>query len=131
MSPAACAPRRPYDDPVPTDRLDALLAQLTDPDAGRRRAAAEGLGELPAGEALEALDALTIAVDDPDAEVRLAAVHALGAIDPAEAEAALFWASQSEDYRVQRAANTLLEGTARRRGPETTFFRDPSIGRSE
>ena len=91
---------------------------------------AEGPGALR-DEALPALDALTLLLDDPDGEVRLAAVHALGSMDPRETEDALKWALQSDDYRVQLAVHALIQGTARTRGPDSTLWRDPAIGRFE
>lgn len=115
---------------MPAEDAEQLAARLSDPDAGVRLRAALALAELR-GEARGALDALTLALDDPDGEVRLAAVHALGALDPQDTEDALAWALQSEDYRVQLAVHSLIQGTARLRGPDSTLWRDPSIGRSE
>ncbi len=74
------------------------------------------------------LDALTRALDDPDGEVRVAAVHALGRLDRAEAESALLWALQSPDYRVALAARAVLQPRAKPRGPDSTLWRDPSVG---
>lgn len=113
--------------PISTTKL---LETLSTGDAAARKAALDALSDVPDAHP-DVLDALIVAVDDEDGEVRLAAVHALGAMDPVDAEMALYWASQSHDVRVQIAANTLLEGTARARGPESTVWRDPAIGRSE
>ena len=112
------------------DRVDDLRAQLVDEDPRVRLEAAHSLANLGDG-ALPALDALTLAVDDEDGEVRLAAVEAIGAIDPRETESALAWAIQSDDYRVQVAVQTLISGSAKLRGPDSTLWRDPSIGRDE
>lgn len=113
-----------------TDALSPLLDALAAADPARRLAAARALADV--GEAaLPALDALIIAVDDPDADVRLAAVQALGVLDPVEAEAALLWASHSEDRRVRIAAETIIHGTARQRGPRSAVLRRPSEGHGE
>ncbi|HOA89288.1 HEAT repeat domain-containing protein [Propioniciclava tarda] len=111
-------------------RVGVLLERLSDADARVRLDAVEALGALR-DEALPALDALTLLLDDPDGEVRLAAVHALGSMDPRETEDALKWALQSDDYRVQLAVHALIQGTARTRGPDSTLWRDPAIGRFE
>jgi len=110
--------------------LGVLIERLRDPDAGERLAAAASLADL--GEAaLPALDALTVALDDADGEVRLAALHAIALLDPREAEAALAWALQSPDYRVSSTARSLVQGTAKLRGPDSTLWRDPSISHYE
>jgi len=108
---------------TPSD-LQSLLTLLAADDAGRRLAAVHRLTDLRDA-ALPALDALVIALDDPDADVRYAAVQAIGVLDPVETEAALLWASQSEDRRVRTAANTLIHATARERGPDSEVFREP------
>jgi HEAT repeat protein len=110
--------------------VGVLIERLSDADPTVRRDAAEGLAELR-HEASGALDALIIALDDPDGEVRVAAVHAIGALDPRETEEALKWALASADYRVQLAVHSLIQGTAKLRGPDSTLWRDPAIGRSE
>ncbi len=110
--------------------LDDLIARLSDADPSVRLRAAQDIAELRE-DALPALNALTIAVDDAQLEVRLAAVHALGVLDPVEAEMALYWASQSTDFRVQKTAQALLDATADARGPHSTVWRDPSLTRSE
>lgn len=107
-----------------------LVAQLQDADPGVRRRAADSLGQ-QRDVATLALDALALALDDPDGDVRLAAIHAIAGADPVAAEGAIAWALESPDYRVAVAAHQLVQGTARLRGPDSTVWRDPSIGRSE
>ena len=113
-----------------TEALAALVAGLADADPAVRLQSADALAALRE-DALPALDALTIAVDDPHNEVRLAAVHALGVLDPVEAEMALYWATQSSDFRIQKTAQALLDATADARGPHSKVWRDPSLTRSE
>ncbi len=110
----------------PTDPI----VLLSDADPAVRLRAVDALGCDP-GAATRALDALTLALDDPDAEVRVAAIRAIAAADPVEAEAALAWALQSPDVRVATAAHQLVQGTAKLRGPDSTVWRDPSLGRYE
>jgi len=112
------------------ERITVLIGQLTSVDVQRRRFAAEAL-ELCGDDALPALDALTVALDDDHREVRLAAVAALGSLDPREAELALGWATSSADQQVRIMAQTLLDGTAAVRGPDSLVWRDFSVSRDE
>ena len=114
----------------PDASIGVLIERLGADDPRVRLAAADALAEL-GEDALPALDALIVALDDADGEVRLAAVHAIARLDPREAEAALAWALQSPDYRVSSAAKTLVHGTAKLRGPDSTLWRDPSISHYE
>jgi len=107
-----------------------LLGRLDDPDPAVRLAAAHEL-TTDREAATQALDRLILVLDDPDPEVALAAIHAIAAADPVAAEPALAWALQSPDYRIAVAARTLVQGTARLRGPDSTVWRDPSISRGE
>nr|NLI49179.1 hypothetical protein [Propionibacterium sp.] len=112
------------------EHLATLLATLAAGDPAQRLAAVLRLTDLRDA-ALPALDALVVALDDPDAAVRYAAVQAIGVLDPVETEAALLWASQSQDRRVRVAANTLIHATARDRGPQSTVWRRPAEGHGE
>ena len=113
-----------------TARVGVLIERLSDADAAVRLDAANNLAELR-HVASDALDALILALDDPDGEVRIAAVHAIGTIDPLETEDALAWAMASPDYRVQLAVHSLIRGTAKVRGPDSTLWRDPAMGLGE
>jgi HEAT repeat protein/Zn-dependent protease with chaperone function len=91
--------------PADPATVDALVKALQDADAGVREAAAESLGRLGDGRALEGL---ATATSDTDAKVRLAAVEALACLDDAGAIPALAKALKDTNVAIRREAAQAL-----------------------
>ncbi len=99
LAPRAAKPaREARNDPR---AVAALMEALRDSDAGVRRAAARGLGEL---EAPQAVAALVPALRDADAEMRQTAAWALGRIEDARAVDGLGSALRDSSSQVRRMA---------------------------
>jgi HEAT repeat protein len=84
-----------------------LIAALNDQHPEVRRSAAEMLGELEEGRAVEPL---TLVLKDSDSDVRISAALALGMIGDASSTASLTYALTDEhDKAVRRALETALD----------------------
>ncbi|MBM4320845.1 MAG: hypothetical protein FJ125_13050, partial [Deltaproteobacteria bacterium] len=96
------------DSPEPVPQQTVLIQGLQDADPARRRAAAEALGDLKDGQAIEPLRRL---LDDPDVDVAIVAAQALVAlgVEPEDGDRWIpYRVVQDDEARVLAAGSKVL-----------------------